>query len=247
MNSFCNRKILVTGASSGIGKATAYYLAGLEATIVAVDINQEGLNELKTDFNSKGYPIICIAENLQSDNLERIFTQAISDGVKLNGLVHCAGINSIISLSSLTKQRLHCVLEINFYSFVELVRLYSKKKYSNKGSIVGISSLAAIQPRPYELAYITSKAALNAAIPCLAIELASKQIRVNGIMPGVVNTGMINTKQTTEQKDFVDNMSKRAILGAAQQEDIASVVAFLLSDNSKIITGRIISADGGIF
>lgn len=247
MSSFSGRKILITGASSGIGKATAYYLAELGASIVAVDLNKEGLEALKTDFESKGCSIICVTENIQNESLENLFVQATSEGVKLNGLVHCAGINSIVPLASLSKERLHKVMDINFYSFVELVRLYAKNKYSDKGSIVGISSFAVNLPRAYELAYITSKAAMNAAIPCMAIELASKHIRVNGIMPGVVITEMINTQQSDEQRQFIENMSKRTLMGAAMPEEISSVIAFLLSDDSKMITGRVIPVDGGMF
>lgn len=247
MSTLIGRKILITGVSSGIGKATAYYLAERGASIVGVDMNTEGLSLLKSDFEAKGYSIICVEENLQNENLEDIFIRATLDGSKLNGLVHCAGISSIVPIASLDKLKLHKVMDINFYSFVELCRQYSKKKYSDCGSIVGISSLAAEMPRAYELAYITSKAAMNAAIPCLAIELAAKRIRVNGIMPGVVKTSMIKEQQSEEQKKFIEKMEQKTLLGAALPEEISSVVSFLLGDDSKMITGRVISVDGGMF
>ena len=125
--------------------------------------------------------------------------------------------------------------------------MYSKKKYSDGGSIVGISSLAAQLPRAYELPYIASKAAMNAVIPCLAIELSKLGIRVNGIMPGVVDTGMISAQQTDEQKQFIENMTKKTLLGAASPNDIASVISFLLGEQSRMITGRVIPVDGGMF
>ena len=188
-----------------------------------------------------------IEANLQNDDLETAFVKAVEDGVKLTGLVHCAGISSIVPLKALSKERLHFVMDINFYSFVELTRLYAKKKYNDGGAIVGISSLAAQLPRAYELPYITSKAAMNAAIPCLAIELADKGIRVNGIMPGVVDTGMISAQQTEAQKQFIDKMTNKTLLGAASPIDIASVISFLLSEQSRMITGRVIPVDGGMF
>jgi NAD(P)-dependent dehydrogenase (short-subunit alcohol dehydrogenase family) len=138
-------------------------------------------------------------------------------------------------------------MDINFYSFVDLVRLFSKNKYSEGGSVIGISSLAAQLPRAYELPYIASKAAMNAAIPCMAIELASLGIRVNGIMPGIVNTKMITAQQTEEQEAFNEKMINMTLLGAAEPDDIASVISFLLSDDSKMITGRVIPVDGGMF
>lgn len=247
MKSLKGKKILVTGASSGIGRSTSIVLAENGAVVVGVDVNECGLNDLKKDFISHGCSLITIAKNLKEDDLEDVFSIAISDGQKLDGLVHCAGVSSVIPLKALCKSMLHKVMEINFYSFVELVRQYSKKKYNNGGAIVGISSLAATLPRAYELAYITSKAAMNAAIPCLAIELASKHIRVNGIMPGVVNTGMINAPLSEEQNLFINNMEKKTLLGMATPEDISSVVLFLLGDESKMITGRVIPVDGGMF
>lgn len=247
MVEFTGRKILVTGAASGIGKATALYLAERGASIVGLDLNSDGLKKVEEDFTAKGFSFLGIEANLLSDNLEDAFISAICDGVKLSGLVHCAGISCIVPLKSLSRERLNTVMDINFYSFVELTRLYSKKKYSEGGSIIGISSLAAQMPRAYELPYIASKAAMNAAIPCLAIELVEKNIRVNGIMPGVVDTGMISAQQTEAQKLFIENMTKKTLLGAANPIDISAVIAFLLSDDSRMITGRVIPVDGGMF
>lgn len=242
---FTGKKILVTGAASGIGKATVKYLSERGASIVGVDINSEGLAVLKSDLLGKLF--IGVPANLTDPNLEYVFIEATADGVKLDGLVHCAGISGVIPLTALSVERLHKVMSINFYSFVELTRQYAKKKYAGNGPVVGISSLAAELPRAYELAYISSKAAMNAAIPCMAIELADKGIRVNGIMPGVVDTGMITEHQSDEQRTFNESMIKKTLLGAAKPEDISAVIAFLLGEESRMITGRVIASDGGMF
>lgn len=247
MMQFSDRKIIVTGASSGIGKATVYYLANRGASVIGIDLDEAKLNEVSQDLCQKGYIFKGIAKNLLDKDLELAFKKAVSDGKKLSGLVHCAGISSIVPLRSLSKERLNKVMDINFYSFVDLVRLFSKNKYSEGGSVIGISSLAAQLPRAYELPYIASKAAMNAAIPCMAIELASLGIRVNGIMPGIVNTKMITAQQTEEQEAFNEKMINMTLLGAAEPDDIASVISFLLSDDSKMITGRVIPVDGGMF
>ena len=244
---FFGKKFLVTGASSGIGKATSLYLANRGASIVGVDMDGDGLELLKSEFVSNHCSFLPIVKNLRDEDLEDVFESATANGVKLDGMVHCAGISGVLPLKLLNRAALQKVMDINFCAFIELVRQYSKKKYSSGGAIVGISSLAAVLPRACELAYITSKAAMNAAIPCLAIELHSKNIRVNGIMPGIVKTSMITAQQSEEQRLFIENMEKRTLLGAAQPENIASVVAFLLSDGSKMITGRVIPVDGGLF
>lgn len=246
MNSFKDCRILITGAASGIGRATAMFLAGNGAEIVAVDLDKERMSSLVDSFNVHKYPIIPIVQDLRQESLELLFDKAVNDAVKLDGMVHCAGIAGVIPLKGLSRGRLHEVMDINFYSFIELVRQYSKKKYSNGGSIVGISSLAAIQPRPYETAYIASKAAMNAAIPCLASELKNRGIRINGIMPGVVDTGMINLSGTDGKEDFIRKLADKAILGVSKPEDIVDVIVFLLSDYSRVITGRVIPADGGM-
>lgn len=247
LSPFEGKKILITGAASGIGKETSKYLAECGASIVGLDMNVEGLSAIEQELIQEGYLFRGIEANLQDENLEEIFEAAVGDGVKFSGFVHCAGVSSIVPLKSLSRKRLNTVMDINFYSFVELSRLFSKKKYSDGGSIVGISSLAAQMPRAYELPYIASKAAMNAAIPCLAIELSKLGIRVNGIMPGVVKTGMISKQQSEEQKQFIENMTNKTLLGAASPHDIATVVCFLLSDQSRMITGRVIPVDGGMF
>jgi NAD(P)-dependent dehydrogenase (short-subunit alcohol dehydrogenase family) len=246
-SSFEGKKILITGAASGIGKETSKYLAECGANVVGIDLNIEGLLAIEHELLKNSHLFHGIEANLQDENLEEVFESAVCDGIKFSGMVHCAGISSIVPLKSLSKKRLHTVMDINFYSFVELSRLFSKKKYSNGGSIVGVSSLAAQLPRAYELPYIASKAAMNAVIPCLAIELSKLGIRVNGIMPGVVDTGMVSAQQSEEQKQFIESMTKKTLLGAASPHDIATVISFLLSDQSRIITGRVIPVDGGMF
>lgn len=243
---FSERKILVTGASSGIGQATAIYLSKLGAQIVLNGRNEERLNSTLLQLAGDGHQKV-IADLAIEENLSNLFEKIVLDGKKLNGLVHCAGIPFVVPLQSLTKKRLSEVMENNFFSFIELVRQYSKKKYSCGGSIVCISSLSSIQPRAYETGYIASKAAMNAAVTSLAFELAKKQIRINGVLVGVIVTEMIKeTMQEYDNKEYFQNIIDKSLLGIGEPDDIASVCAFLLSDMSRFITGRNIYADGGL-
>ena len=138
-------------------------------------------------------------------------------------------------------------MNVNFFPFVEMARLYSKKKYSEGGSIVTISSILVDHPRANETGYIVSKGAMNAAVGGLACDLAKKSIRVNGVICGNVMTEMV--KETLNKLGNEEQLKKTvdsALLGITDPSAIASVVAFLISDMSKFITGRNIYADGGL-
>ena len=240
------RTILVTGASSGIGRATSIYLSKLGAHIVLNGRNEEQLNVTLSLLFGDGHAV-CATDLTTSENLEGLFDAAVCDGRKLDGLVHCAGIPCVMPLRVLDRKHLTEIMDSNFYSFVELIRQYSKKKYSTGGSIVGISSILSVQPRGYEAGYIASKGAMNAAIGSLAFELAPRKIRINGILAGNIMTEM--AKRTLEQfdnKEHFQEVIENSLLGLGEPDDIASVCAFLISDMSRFITGRLIYADGGL-
>ncbi|MDY8045195.1 SDR family oxidoreductase [Paenibacillus polymyxa] len=242
---FVRRKILVTGASSGIGKATAIYLSKLGAQIILNGRNEGRLNETMMQLTGGNHRILT-ADLAKEEELGHFFDQMVQDGIKLNGMVHCAGVPYVMPLQSLSKKRLSDVMETNFFPFIELVRQYAKKKYSSGGSIVCISSILSVQPRAYETGYIASKAAMNAAVTSLAFELAKKGIRINGILAGNIMTEMVQeTLKEYANEEHLNNVIEKSLLGAGEPEDIASVCAFLLSDMAKFITGRNMYADGG--
>ncbi|CAH8720686.1 SDR family oxidoreductase [Paenibacillus thiaminolyticus] len=243
---FAGRKILVTGASSGIGRATAIYLSKLGAQIILSGRNEERLNETMLQLVGRNHQILSL-DLSKEEELSPFFDQMVQDGIKLNGMVHCAGIPYVMPLQSLNKKRLSDVMETNFFPFIELVRQYVKKKYSSGGSIVCISSILSVQPRAYETGYIASKAAMNAAVTSLAFELAKKEIRINGIIAGNIMTEMVQEtlKEYANEENF-NKVIEQSLLGLGKPDDIASVCAFLLSDMARFITGRNMYADGGL-
>lgn len=234
-----NRKILVTGASSGIGRAISIYLSELGARIVLTGRNSDRLQE--TLSRMKGNKHLVISYDLGNEgDFTELFDHAVADGVKLNGMVYSAGVIPMLPLQSMRREKVSAVMRINFTSFLECVRLYAKNKYANTGSIVGISSIAAIQPEPGQTLYAASKAAMNAAVLALAPELAGKQIRINTIMPGMTEPecGFCEKDQILIQKQR---------LGAVGREDIAGLCVYLLSDRSRAVSGRPFYLDGGRF
>lgn len=241
------KKILVTGASSGIGRAVAIYCSRLGAQVILLGRNQERLEETRDAMCRKEEHGLVTQDLSKDADLTPLFDEMRPDGKKFDGLVHCAGISCIVPLQALSRNHLHMVMCTNFYSFIELSRFFAKKKYSNNGaSIIGISSALTINPRKYELAYIASKAAMEAAVPVMAMECGDRKIRVNCIAPGNVLTSMIKTIMEEQgNRETLDAIASRSISGWQEPEDIAKVCAFLLSDASLAITAQVIRADGG--
>lgn len=242
---FSNKKILVTGASSGIGRAAAVYLSGLGARIAGIGRNEARLLETQSMLKGTGHRVICM-DLASVQDMSELFDTITEDGVRLDGIIHSAGVTSVVPLKLLKRGALEDCMNINLFAFIELVRQYAKKKYNNGGSIVGISSLSAVLPAKCETAYCASKSAMNITVQTLAMELASKNIRINSVMPGRVNTAMANDATSgLGNQEYIEQHIGRQILGIEEPEDIAGICAFLLSDASRAITGRALYADGG--
>lgn len=245
---FNGKKILVTGASSGIGKEIAFQLEKLGCHLVLVGRNKEKLQEVKEQMKQEEHQIVVVDLEVETD-LSFVFKEVVSDGIKLDGLVYSAGVGPILPIKLLKRDNIEKIMTVNLYAFIEMVRQFSNNKFHNENSsIVAISSIAAVQPEKCQTAYAMSKAALNTAVEALAIELVSKRIRINSIMPGIVNTPKAMEGGGLVVGDgFIQAVSERQLLGVIEPIQIANICNFLLSDNAAVITGRAIYADGGRF
>lgn len=175
------------------------------------------------------------------DGVAGLLDEAVGfDGRKLDGLAHCAGISVRMPIKNLDCDLLDLHMRTNFYSFVELVKQFSLKKNNNGGSIVAIASMAAAAADRGQVAYGASKAAINASVVALSKELAKKNIRVNSVMPG-----MINTRMAQQRIEEFGQLSVNQLMGLGEPIDVANMIAFLLSDAAKFITGANIQLDGG--
>lgn len=241
---FSGRQILIAGAATGIGKETASLLSKLGARIVLMDIDETGLMKTTNSLSGKGHSFYKY-DLSDLTGIETEIREIVIGNGPFDGFVHCVGIRSRRPISMLTPKVMNEVVNLNFGSFVELVRCLTKKNHFKEGlSIVGISSIASLRGGPGVTAYAASKAAMDGAVRCLAIELAPKKIRVNTVVPAQVNTPayskLIEMKGSEE-----DGVLLRQYLGLGEPVDVANAIAFLLSESSRFITGSAIPVDGG--
>lgn len=237
------KNVIITGAGSGIGRETAKVLSKQGARVILFDMNQEGLEE--THSLLSGTRHLCkVCDLTDFITLPAIVKEVMEQCDLIDGLVHCAGISSRKPLNVLKTDGFSKVMDVNFYSFVELMRLVTKKKYfSDGGSIVVMSSISSIRGYKAKSEYCVSKAAVDAFVRCMALELADRKIRVNSVMPAAVNTPM--AQRARETNVTVGAASFESPLGITDPYEVANTILFLLSDATKTITGTSILIDGG--
>lgn len=240
-----NKKFLVTGAASGIGRATAIVLSGLGSDLILADINASSLNETAA---------LC-KKNVDKIEFDFRKTDCIKDWMidlanrfgKLDGFAHIAGIPYISPLKTLSNQTLLDVINVNTIAAVELSRSFISRQVfgGNSGSIVYISSVYGLVGSAANCGYAISKSALHGLTKSLAIELSPKKIRVNCIAPGFVKSEMMGATNLLFDDGYVEGLTKLHPLGLGEPKDVAYAVAYLFSDAAKWITGTILNVDGG--
>ena len=234
------KTILVTGASSGIGQATAVECAQMGAEVVITGRDTE---RLQATADLVGTPKALIAADLTNlEDVERL----VATLPPLDGAVLCAGNSTTLPLQFGSREKFDEMFNVNFFAPVELLRLMYKKKVLQKGaSVVLIASIGGTHSfMPGNGVYGASKAALNSLMKYAAREYASRKIRVNSICPGMVDTPLIHRGTITEEQLAED--AKRYPLGRyGKPDDIANGVVYLLSDASSWLTGHDLVIDGG--
>jgi len=237
-----NKKILVTGASSGIGRSIAIECSKMGAKVYLTARNKERLEDtLKNMFNPCSHKII-LADLSNSSDRESLIN-LIED--KLDGVVHCAGFTITKPFRFVSEEDISKIMNVNFIAPVFLTqRLLKKKKINDNSSIVFISSISGtcisyIAGAPYS----ASKGAINGIAKTLALELAPKHIRVNTVIPGMVDTNILNGVLASSQLE--EDAKKYPLKRYGKPEEIAYGVIYLLSDASQWVTGTNLKIDGG--
>ena len=181
--------------------------------------------------------------------IEPLIAQIVAEAGPLDGFVHCAGAaQRTLPLRVLKPATLQSSMDLYLNAFVEMTRCITKKNHFSAGlSIVGISSVFSMIGAAARTDYCVSKAAVNAAVRCFAKELAPQSVRANAVCPGMIDTARLSRyNNISGQSEAAKGFTERQYLGIGEPIDIANVIAFLLSDASRLITGQSIVVDGGI-
>ena len=236
-----NKTVLVTGASSGIGKAIAIECSKMGAQVVITGRNEQRLQETYKLLEGL-QPAYIVADLTKKEDIETLVNQIDS----LNGLVNCAGLTIPKPFKFLQEEDIQQVMTVNFNAPLLLTQLLVKKKKLQKtSSIVFISSISGTKVSYIgNSIYSASKGAINSICKGLALELASQQIRVNTITPGMVETNIVSGGEVTQEQMEADKQ-KYPLKRYGKPEEVAYAVVYLLSEASSWVTGSNLLIDGG--
>lgn len=237
MISFKNKKILVTGASSGIGRQIAIDLSNLDASVTLIGRNENKLK--KTLSLMKGMNHKYFVFDLKNIiNIKNLLTNTLEyDNIKFDGYVHSAGIPSIYPLRVINYNNFKDTIKTNTYSYIEIIKYFSKRNISNdNASIVYISSSMTEYPIVGQSTYISSKSAGESLAKSLSKELIKRKIRINNVLPDLVSTEMV--EDTSKYRDLASIKKDLEIDFVLDPKEVSNVVLFLLSDSSKYIIGE---------
>jgi NAD(P)-dependent dehydrogenase (short-subunit alcohol dehydrogenase family) len=239
-----DKNILITGASSGIGKATAILFSELGANVIITARSEGKLDETYKALKPSIHHLNINADLTQVNDIKSL--------VKLlpfiDGIVHCCGKVMPVPVKFIKESQLQDVFSVNYFSAVNLIsELLMQKKINNNSSIAFISSVSTLHAYFGGAPYISSKAALEGYAKTLALELAPKKIRVNVLQPALVRTAIFDsTINAAIDKEKMNELVNSYPLGIGEPIDVANALAFFMSDSSKWITGSSLKMDGGL-
>lgn len=242
MNPFelIGKTILVTGASSGIGRETAIQCSNLGARVIVTARNEERLTECFHLLKKEA--IMVVADLTNKEDVERL----VAEIPEINGIVLCAGRRMSSPFMLSTKEKFDEVFDVNYFAPVELLRLIvENNKIKQGGSVVFVSSVGGTHSfQTCGMIYGVSKAAINSTMRFCARELATENIRVNSVTPAKVNTQPSSNRSLSEEQQKAD-LEKYPLKRYGEPKDIAYGIIFLLSDAASWITGQSLVIDGG--
>jgi len=240
---------LVTGATSGIGRATALRFADAGARVALVGRSNEGLSEVAEQIKaSDGEAVRVRADVMVEEDARRAVSEAVEQLGGLDVLVNAAGIISNGTIETTTLADWDAMMNVNLRSVFQLMQLCAPHLERRPGNVVNVSSVTGLRAFPGVLAYCVSKAGVDQLTRCAALELAPKGVRVNAVNPGVIVTNIHRRGGMAEEAyaAFLERSKQTHPIGrVGTGEEVAELILFLASDRASWITGATYSIDGG--
>jgi NAD(P)-dependent dehydrogenase (short-subunit alcohol dehydrogenase family) len=243
--SLAGRTILVTGASSGIGRATAIYASRLGARLVICGRNQERMDAVMGELHGGGHTQQ-VFDFAQLDQIVPWLKSVCAQVGPLNGLAHCAAVQATRPIQAINPQFVNEVLSQNLGAALMLAQAFRLKACHAPGaSLVYVSSSAALRTAPGNVVYAASKGGIVSAVKGLGVELVRDGVRVNAVAPAMVDTPMsAQFREILSEENFQKVIAMHP-LGFGQPDDVAAAINFLLADTARWITGSVLCVDGG--
>jgi NAD(P)-dependent dehydrogenase (short-subunit alcohol dehydrogenase family) len=249
MSTFIGKSVVVTGATSGIGRATALEFARRGADVMLVGRNAEALNEIPPLVSDpRGRVVPCAADVTEDAAAERIVASAVEAFGGIDVLVNAAGVIATGTIEATSDATWDQMMNVNVRAPFRLMRAATSQLKARKGCVVNVSSVNGLRAFAGVLAYNVSKAAIDHLTRCAALEMAPFGVRVNGVNPGVTITNLHRRggMNDTQYAAFLERSKETHPLGRpGQPEEVAAMIVFLASGEASWMTGETIPVDGG--
>ncbi|EDW59734.1 uncharacterized oxidoreductase TM_0325 [Drosophila virilis] len=246
---FAGKVVLITGASSGIGAATAVKFAKYGACLALNGRNVENLNKVADQCKAAGAaPALVVGDISKEADTARVWSETLKQYGKLDVLVNNAGIIETGSIENTSLEQYDRVMNTNLRALYHLTMLATPELVKTKGNIVNVSSVNGIRSFPGVLAYNISKMGVDQFTRCVALELAAKGVRANCVNPGVTVTNLHKRggmDEATYQKFLEHSKTTHALGRPGTTEEVANAITFLASDLASFTTGLSLAVDGG--